>query len=270
MSQKPMAYGLRPMSKSFKSQPMTKVHPHGLELNQGVSTMDFWLYFFSALGIGALHALEPGHGKSIMGAYLIMSRGRSRDAILLGLTSAVTHTLVIVVMAVLAHSATALAMSNASIPQEKMELWLKLVSGVIIALVGLRMVTRRTSSCSCGCGQSQHVPGKLPRIIPSARGNLLDILLLGFTNGLMPCPSALAVLLLSVSSGALMSGLALVFAFGVGGAVALVTIGLVFVKLSSFAGGLLDRGVGRLLPRLSGLLIFAIGGVTTYGALMKL
>ncbi|AQS60391.1 nickel/cobalt transporter [Desulforamulus ferrireducens] len=230
--------------------------------------MDFWLYFFSALGIGALHALEPGHGKSIMGAYLIMSRGRSRDAVLLGLISAITHTMVIVVLAVLAHSATALAMSNTSLPQERMENWLKLVSGVIIALVGLRMVIRKTTTCSCGCGQAQHLGpwGKQPQ----PKGNLLDILLLGFTNGLMPCPSALAVLLLSVSSGALLSGLALVFAFGIGGAVALVTIGLVFVKLSSWAGGLFDRGIGRFLPKLSGLLIFAIGGFTTYGAALKL
>nr|WP_315990908.1 sulfite exporter TauE/SafE family protein [Desulforamulus aquiferis] len=52
----------------------------------------------------------------------------------------------------------------------------------------------------------------------------------------MPCPSALAILLLSVSSGALMTGLALVFAFGIGGAIALVSVGLVFVKISSMAG----------------------------------
>lgn len=232
--------------------------------------MDFWLYFFSALGIGALHALEPGHGKSIMGAYLIMSRGRSRDAILLGLTSAVTHTLVIVVMAVLAHSATALAMSNASVSQAQMEIWLKLVSGAIIVLVGLRMMLRQNKTCSCGCGHAYRPTTKSWRKPSQARVSLLDILLLGFTNGLLPCPSALAILLLSLSSGALVSGLALVFAFGIGGAVALVTIGLVFVKLSSFTGNLLDHGPWRLMPQLSGLLIFAIGGVTAFSALMKL
>ncbi|SHK51148.1 nickel/cobalt transporter [Desulforamulus aeronauticus] len=232
--------------------------------------MDFWLYFFSALGIGALHALEPGHGKSIMGAYLIMSRGRSRDAVVLGLTSAITHTMVIVVLAILTHSATALAISTVSIPQDRVETWLKLGSGLIIVLVGLRMVFRRSPTCSCGCGHSHHAPSKLLRRQPQAKGNLLDILLLGFTNGLLPCPSALAVLLLAVSSGALISGLALVFAFGIGGAIALVTIGLVFVKLSFLAGGAFDRGAWRLLPKLSGLLIFAIGGVTTYGALLKL
>lgn len=233
--------------------------------------MEFWIYFFSALGIGALHALEPGHGKSIMGAYLIMSRGRSRDAVLLGLTSAVTHTLVIVIMAVMAHSATTLAMSNTSVPQEEMEVWLKLISGIIIVLVGLRMALRKDTSCSCGCGHSHHHHSKFStKLAGKSRGNLLDVLLLGFTNGLMPCPSALAILLLSVSSGALLSGLTLVLAFGIGGAVALVTIGLVFVKLSSLTGGLFERGPWRFLPRLSGALICAIGLVTTYSAFSKM
>ncbi|SHE97262.1 sulfite exporter TauE/SafE family protein [Desulforamulus putei] len=232
--------------------------------------MDFWLYFWSALGIGALHALEPGHGKSIMGAYLMMSRGRSRDAVLLGLTSAVTHTLVIVMMAVMAHSAAALAMSGAVLPQDRMEIWLKLISGVIIVLVGLRMMLRKNDACSCGCGGSRHPRKFSVKNDSPPKGNLLDVLMLGFTNGLMPCPSALAVLLLSVSSGAMLTGLALVVAFGIGGAVALVAVGLVFVKLSSFAGTLLERGPCRLLPRLSGLLITVIGGLTSYNALTKM
>ncbi|RYD01329.1 hypothetical protein N752_30510 [Desulforamulus aquiferis] len=118
--------------------------------------MDFWLYFGSALGIGALHALEPGHGKSIMGAYLVMSRGRSSDAVLLGLTSAITHTLVIVVMAFMAHSAATIAINSTEIPQEQMELWLKLISGAIIVLVGLRMLLRKNTTCGCGCGHTHH------------------------------------------------------------------------------------------------------------------
>lgn len=234
--------------------------------------MDFGMYFLSALGIGALHALEPGHGKSIMGAYLIMSKGRSRDAVLLGLTSAITHTLVIVMLAILAHSATTLAISNISLPQEQMELWLKLVSGIIIVLVGLRMVLRREISCSCGCGHSHshHTNSASTKIPRKSKGSLLDVLLLGFTNGLMPCPSALAILLLSVSSGALVSGLALVIAFGIGGAVALVTIGLIFVKVSTFTGGLFERGLWRYLPRLSGVLICTIGFFTSYSAFSKI
>ncbi|MCL5290691.1 MAG: nickel/cobalt transporter [Bacillota bacterium] len=232
--------------------------------------MDFWLYFWSALGIGALHALEPGHGKSIMGAYLIMSRGKSRDAVLLGLTSAITHTLVIIVMAVLAHSAAAMVMSNATVPQERVELWLKLISGAIIIFVGLRMMLRKNDSCGCGCGGAHHYPKFSVKKFSQPKGNLLDVLMLGFTNGLLPCPSALAVLLLSVSSGAMLSGLALVLAFGVGGAIALVAVGLVFVKLSSFTGTLFDRGPFRLLPRLSGLLITVIGGLTAYTALTKM
>lgn len=244
--------------------------------------MDFWLYFWTALGIGALHALEPGHGKSIMGAYLVLSRGRSIDAILLGLTSAITHTLVILVMAYLAHTATAMATANAAMPQDEVETWLKLVSGAIIILVGLRMLLRRTNTCGCGCGHDSHLPlgGKLSSggafskakfaALKGRRGNLLDVLLLGFTNGLMPCPSALAVLLLSLSSGALVSGLILVLAFGVGGAIALVAIGLFFVHISSLAGGLFSNKSWGYLSKASGALICAIGCVTVWSAFIRL
>jgi len=231
--------------------------------------LDFWYYFWSALGLGALHALEPGHGKSIMGTYLILSRGRPVDAVLLGLTSAVTHTLVIMVMAVLAHSATALAMSHAPLSRDRLEIWLQLVSGAVILLVGLRMLLRKSTSCSCCCGQSH--PHKFSvKGVKQFRGNLPDVLLLGITNGLLPCPSALAVLLLAVSSGALASGLALVFAFGLGGAIALVGVGLLFVKIASLAGGLFSNRSWGYLARVSGALICGIGGVTVYGALLKL
>lgn len=251
--------------------------------------MEFWLYFWSALGIGALHALEPGHGKSIMGAYLVMSRGRSSDAVLLGLTSAITHTLVIVVLAFMAHSAATMAVNSTDMSQDRMELWLKLISGAIIVLVGLRMLFRKSSACGCGCGHTHHqsvpagpVKGKFftsqlssgrlsgsrfsTKNLSRPGGSLMDVLLLGFTNGLMPCPSALAILLLSVSSGALATGLALVFAFGIGGAIALVAVGLVFVKVSSMATGLFNNRAWDYLSKASGSLICAIGFVTVYSA----
>lgn len=232
--------------------------------------MNFMFSLFSALGLGALHALEPGHGKGVMGAYLVMSRGRTIDAVILGLTSAVTHTLVVVVLAVLAKSATSMVVTGTGIPGQQFEMWLQLVSGVLIVFIGLRLIlARRRNTCSC-CGHHHdhshhgHKPPGWQRV------DLGTLLTLGFTNGLMPCPSALAVLLLSISTGTLVNGLLLVFAFGVGGAVALVGVGIAFVKLSSYATRLMSNRAWSRLAAVSAALIVFIGAATTYGAARNL
>ena len=81
------------------------------------------LILLAAFGIGALHALEPGHGKSIMGAYLVASHGGIRHAFLLGLVVTVTHTLVVFLLAI---AALVLADRFAS---SQVTLWLEIVSG---------------------------------------------------------------------------------------------------------------------------------------------
>ncbi|WP_066634036.1 HoxN/HupN/NixA family nickel/cobalt transporter [Desulfolucanica intricata] len=227
-------------------------------------------YYLSAFGIGAMHALEPGHGKSIMGAYLVLSRGRIVDAIVLGLTSAVTHTLVIVFMAVAAKFATAQVIT--SVPYtDRPELWLRLVSGLLIVIVGIRLLPiKRRTTCSCGHHHSGHHRHPVPGANNARRVNLTDLILVGFTNGLIPCPSALAVLLLSLSTGQLLSGLSLVFAFGIGGAVALITIGIVFVKISSCAGNRINTHTWSRLAAASGLLIIFTGVVVIYRAVQGL
>ncbi|MTI80617.1 MAG: nickel transporter [Firmicutes bacterium] len=229
--------------------------------------MTFITMLLSAFGIGALHALEPGHGKSIMGAYLVLSRGKAVHAVVLGLTSAVTHTGVIVMMSLAAHGVLGAATGQAGMSEEAVELWLKVISGVIIAVIGLRMALRRSAGgCSCGCGSRHHMP--------STQGNgsveWPTLMLLGLTNGLIPCPSALAVLLMSISTGALASGMVLVAAFGIGGAVALVAVGLVMIKLSKGASRLMGERSWSLLANVSGAIIAAIGFFTFYGGVKGL
>ena len=87
-----------------------------------------------AFGIGALHALEPGHGKSIMGAYLVASRGGIQHAFLLGVVVTVTHTLIVFL---LAFGALSLAGRFATV---EVIWWLEIVSGVLVLGVGLWMV----------------------------------------------------------------------------------------------------------------------------------
>lgn len=249
--------------------------------------MNLSISLLSALGLGAMHALEPGHGKGIMGAYLVLSRGRARDAVLLGLAAALTHTLVVVALAMGARSAAWLAAAAAGAPQQQFAVWLQLCSGTLVAIIGLRLLlSRNPSGCAGHCRHEDHHaklngfghgisgrPGLLTR-----RGTILDersrdfagLVLVGVSNGLVPCPGALAVLLLSVGSGTPVAGLLLVAAFGIGGAVALVGVGLAFVRLSSLAGRLLGQNSWRWLTAASGALITVIGVLTAWQALKHL
>ena len=220
-------------------------------------------YYLSAFGIGALHALEPGHGKSIMGAYLIMSRGRIIDAVALGLTSAATHTLVIIGMAVTTQFAASQVSTHFSYA-EHMNLWLKLFSGVLMVIIGIKLFpVKKKNTC---CNHHHHAP----HTVAGQRVNMVDLLLVGFTNGLIPCPSALAVLLMSLSTGQLFQGLLLVLAFGIGGAVALIAVGIVFIKLSSFAGKSISTSNWTKFSAISSLLIIGTGILISYKAVQGL
>ena len=220
--------------------------------------MSYLVYLFSAFGLGALHSLGPGHGKGVLGAYLVLSRGRAVHAVLLGLISAATHTLVVVVLAVTTHSAVALVATGTELTPDRIRLWLQLVSGLLIVAVGFRILPR-----SKPCRNHQH---HLPT---GANGRNLDLgtlAMLGFMNGLMPCPGALAALLLSLSAGTLVAGLGVVLAFGVGSAMAMIGVGLVFLKVTHLAGDLISRRAWTRVAMVTGVIVMVIGSATAWHA----
>lgn len=96
-----------------------------------------WLYFPSALLLGALHALEPGHAKTLTAAYLIGIKGTKRDALLLGLSVAFTHSAVVVGISV-----AALWLGKETFTADVTH-WLQVGSGVIVVILGLWMLVRR-------------------------------------------------------------------------------------------------------------------------------
>lgn len=219
--------------------------------------MSYLLYLFSAFGLGALHALEPGHGKGVMGAYLVLSRGRTVHAVLLGLISAATHTLVVVILAVTTHSAVALVATGTELSPDRIRLWLQLLSGVLIVAVGYRLLPRNKPCCN-----HNHFS-----MTDSGRPiDLSTLFLLGFMNGLMPCPGALAALLLSISAGTLAAGMGVVLAFGAGAALAMIGVGLVFLKVSSLAGDFISRRAWTRLAAVTGLVVMVIGTATAWHA----
>ena len=100
--------------------------------------MEYLLMLLSAFGLGAAHALEPGHGKTVVAAYLIGSRGRTTDAIILGLVVTATHTASVFVLAL------ASIMAAAYLVPDQVQRWFVVGSGALVVGVGLGMIYLRT------------------------------------------------------------------------------------------------------------------------------
>jgi ABC-type nickel/cobalt efflux system permease component RcnA len=225
-----------------------------------------WLYLPFAVIIGALHALEPGHAKSLMAAYLIAIRGNATQAVTLGISAAVGHTIVVWGLAI-----AALAFGERYIV-EQAEPWLTALSGILIVLLAARMLwaLRKRHSHAHDHDHDHHHHGH-SHAPPKIRGDVStgQIVWFGFTGGLMPCPSAIAVLLVCVQLKAFTLGVAMVAAFSVGVGATLVAIGLAVVwssgKLTKTWPGF-DRMAQRL-PYISVGLVMIVGVVMTAAGL---
>ncbi len=221
--------------------------------------MSYFIQVISAFWLGALHSLEPGHGKGVMGTYLVLSRGKPVHVVILGLASALSHTMVVVLLAATAHAAAATLQNAPGDASEQVKMWLHMITGLLIIFIGYRIIPKQHTGHCCSHNHIHHhsQPGSL---------RILDLLILGFTNGLIPCPGALAVLLLSISTGSLASGLVVVFAFGAGAALALIIVGMLFLKVSSLAGRLTSIRTWTRLATAAGVVVMGVGFFTTLKA----
>jgi nickel/cobalt exporter len=230
-----------------------------------VSAAHAWLYLPVAIILGALHALEPGHAKSLMAAYIISIRGTASQAAMLGLSAAAGHTIVVWALAVLG-----LLLGNALIV-EQAEPWLTLLSGILIMVLAARMLWgfRRRAVHDHGHDHDHHHdhahdhPHDHRHPAPSARPG--DIIWFGFTGGLLPCPAAIAVLLVCIQLRQFTLGVLMVAAFSVGLAATLVGIGIAAAwgaRRASEQWPWFDR-VGAKLPYLSAGLVMVLGAVMT-------
>ena len=192
------------------------------------------LLLLAAAGWGALHALSPGHGKGMVAAYLVGTRGTAADAMLLGLTVTVSHT-----AGVFALGLVTLGLSAWVLPEDLYP-WLTLASGVLVVAVGatvLRGHLRRRRHAHDHHHHHDHGPGR--------RG----LLLLGASAGIIPCPSALVVLLGAIAQHELGLGLALIVAFSAGLAATLMGLGLAVVWTRRLGARL--AAPARLAPALA-------------------
>jgi nickel/cobalt exporter len=237
-----------------------------------------------SLGLGAAHAISPGHGKTLVAAYLIGSRGSLAQATWLGITVAVTHTIGVLVLGIATLLATELLVP------ERLITWLSLASGLLVVGLGASLVWRHGRSRSVDRhgghshahehphphpGVDEHSHGPLPAAPPLTRAG---IAVLGLVGGMVPSASALLVLLVAVTTGRILFGLALIVAFGAGMAIVLaaVSASVVVIRIRVDGGGARWTRTAavatatRLLPIASGLVVVAIGIVLTIGAAQAL
>jgi nickel/cobalt exporter len=229
----------------------------------GRDQLGFWVIVASlgaALFWGMAHALSPGHGKTIVTAYLVGQRGTPRHAALLGLVVTATHT-----VGVFALGAVTLLLSRFIVP-DQLYPWLNLVSGVLVVLIGasvLRARLRHRRAHARGHDHDHH-HGHEHGL------NRRSLVAVGVSGGLLPCPSALVVLLAAISLHRVAFGMLLVVAFSIGLALTITGIGLAAVLArGAFRRFSFDGRVVSLLPTASALVIVAAGVVMTLHALPK-
>ena len=228
------------------------IERHGLGL--GVVLASLALAFFW----GAAHALSPGHGKTIVTAYLVGQRGTPAHAAFLGLTVTVTHTI-----GVFALGLVTLALSAFVVP-DQLYPWLNLVSGLLVVGIGVSVLWSRWRRYRGHRHGHAHSHGHAHEHGPSVR----SLLAVGISGGLLPCPSALVVLLAAISLHRLAFGLVLILAFSAGLALAITGIGLaaIFARRALGRRGLATSRAFRLLPAASALVIVCAGLAMTFRA----
>ena len=230
------------------------------------------LVIFGSLGVaffwGLVHALSPGHGKTIITAYLVGQRGTPRHAAYLGLIVTVTHTIGVFTL-----GGVTLLLSEFIVPDDLYP-WLNLVSGLLVVGVAAGIIWARLSSGGHrhdhGHGHEHghgHAHGHGHSHVPEQPG-WRGLVAVGVSGGLIPCPSALVVLLAAISLHRIAFGLLLIVAFSAGLALTITCIGLLAVLArGAFRRVNLEGRLVRLLPAVSALVILAVGVAMTLRAI---
>ncbi|MFN2121378.1 MAG: sulfite exporter TauE/SafE family protein [Anaerolineales bacterium] len=265
--------------------------------------------FLLSVVLGSLHALTPGHGKALVGAYLVGSHGTTRDAIFLGSIVTLTHTGSVVLLGL----ATLLA-SHYMLPA-LIAPWLEIISGVLVVGFGLSLLVRRRSTLAGWLGgarthsrydlpgtershhhqhqysdhagadshgedldhhrhahadSGRHVHGHT-HALPEQQVSAKSLLALGVSGGLVPCPDAIAILLVAVAVNRVPFGILLILSFSIGLALVLIGIGIAMVNGLRFItrSDLLSRFTAYT-PILSAVVVTGLGVALTVSAFNSL
>jgi nickel/cobalt transporter (NicO) family protein len=214
------------------------------------------LMIVAAIAVGAAHALGPGHGKSLIGAYLAGNGGRMRHVVGVGAAVSVMHTASVLGLGLLVVSAERVLSPDRVYP------WLGLASGLVALGLGAALLVSRIHAIA---DERRHGH---PHPHPSAPFSRRGLIALAFSGGILPSPSALVVLLGSISIGRAGLGLVLIAAFSAGLAVSLIGVGALAIRARRVAVRRLPTRLMRLAPVVSAASIAVIGAaLTVRGAL---
>ncbi|EDQ6480510.1 TPA: nickel/cobalt efflux protein RcnA [Salmonella enterica subsp. enterica serovar Lehrte] len=221
-----------------------------------------WFFIPSAILLGILHGLEPGHSKTMMAAFIIAIKGTVKQAVMLGLAATLSHTAIVWLIAL-----GGMYLSRAFTAQS-VEPWLQLISAIIILSTACWMFWRtwrgeqqwlagnhhhdhhhdhdhghdhdhdhdhdhhghiHPEGATSKAYQDAHERAHAADIQRRFDGQTVtngQILLFGLTGGLIPCPAAITVLLICVQLKAFTLGATMVLSFSLGLALTLVTVGV--------------------------------------------
>lgn len=275
--------------KTFISQPLT------LQLAIVALVVSFVL--------GGLHALTPGHGKAIVAAYLVGSKGRVIDAVFLGLVVTITHTFSVIALGIVM-----LVAGNYLVPEDIVP-WLSLCSGVLIVGLGAWLLAKNMrqyySSIAHTHGQQHphshdhdhdhdhnhdhdadpphdhdhdhdhghththsHGGRTHSHAIPTERTGFWGLLSLGISGGIVPCVDALIGLLFAISLNKLTWGIIILCAFSLGLAAVLVAIGVLMVMAKPLIERFTGEGIWlKRMPIISAAVVILLGAILAFKAL---
>ncbi|MGK5680111.1 nickel/cobalt transporter [Actinoplanes sp. URMC 104] len=247
----------------------------------GSSSLSMTLVLFAlamALLLGALHALTPGHAKTLMAAYLVGSGGTTRNALALGAVVTFTHTASVIVIGLIALFASRFLIPGVLVPA------LEIISGVLVLAIGVRLIRRRRRA---GVAHRVHVHDRDPVVVGAEHSHPHDdhshvhehggrphthalpaggitprsLIAMGISGGLVPCPEALGVMVVAVGVNRTVFGLGLILSFSLGLAAVLMGVGVMLVRsralISRFEGA--AQRCTKILPAISALVVTALG-----------
>lgn len=227
-----------------------------------------------AFVLGGAHAASPGHGKTIVGAYLAGSRGTIKHAIFLGATVTITHTFGVFLLGL------ATLFASRYVLPEKLYPVLSFVSGALVVVIGISLFNKRLGALT-GVSEHDHDHHHHDHHhgenlqsghshLPPEEITWRSLLALGISGGIMPCPSALVLMLGAISLNRVGYGLVLILAFSLGLASVLTAVGMAFVYGGKLIGKVNRAGkLMRVIPVASALVITTLGAAICYQSIQQ-
>lgn len=270
-------------------------------IQQGATNL--WVFIPTAILLGALHGLEPGHSKTMMASFIIAVKGSVAQAALLGLCAALSHSLIVWVLA-----AMALEFGNELIA-EQAEPYLMLVSAVVVLGVSIWMFMRtRHDELSAKAHHHPHQGGHghdhghhhrphvenhhlghndtyqddherahaedIKRRFEGQKVTTGQIAMFGLTGGLMPCPASVTILMICLHLKRFSLGAVMVASFSLGLAISLVSVGVIAAWGAQKVGKRFDKGrlgdLARQMPYFSSGLMALVATLMGIQAIIQL